>query len=396
MTGILMYIERDITDKLKQLASQFPVIYLTGPRQSGKSTLLKYVFPEYNYVSLEDKDIRQFAIDDPRGFLAVQGEYAIIDEAQRAPDLFSYIQTSVDEKEKAGIYLLSGSQNFLMMKSISQSLAGRVGILTLLPFSLTERGDDSVFPDANTWIYSGGYPKLSSGIAPEDYFPSYIKTYLERDIRNETGVKDLSRFRTFLRVCASRVGTTVNFTDIGKEIAADARTIQSWLSILEESYILFRLRPWHGNYGKRQTKTPKLYFWDTGLLCALLGIEDASELTGNSHRGYIFENAVIAEFAKKRYNIGKEPRIYFWRDSDDQEKEIDLVIDKAGAPDLIEIKSSQTANPKFTKNIRMFAVGTGLEGAGRYVVYDGPDGVILADTTFINWRNISCSTSIGS
>jgi predicted AAA+ superfamily ATPase len=401
-----MYIERKLTGKLQALAAKFPVIFLTGPRQSGKSTLVKRAFSDYDYVNLEEKDQRDFAVRDPRGFLDLYGDKAIIDEAQRAPDLFSYIQTKVDEDDRPGRYLLSGSQNFLILRSISQSLAGRVGILTLLPLSLAERfaGPDDM-PATDEWLYRGAYPRLlAQGIDPVDYYPSYVDTYVERDVRNETGVHDIGRFKAFLKVCAARTGTPVNFTDIGKELSADARTVASWLNILEESYVIFRLRPWYKNIGKRQTRTPKLYFYDTGLLCSLLGIDEPGLLRGHSMRGYLFENAVITEIAKAFYNEGKRPPLYFWRDSGDRDREIDLLIEKAGALDLIEIKSAATAITKYTKNIHSFARET-LTGSmppdgqgpssesrapvpGKFVVYDGPDGLRIAETVFLNWRRL--------
>jgi predicted AAA+ superfamily ATPase len=384
-----MYIERKLTGKLKSLAAQFPVIFLTGPRQSGKSTLIKHAFPDYEYVNLEEKDVRDFAVQDPRGFLNLRGDKVIIDEAQRAPDLFSYIQTRVDESDTPGMYILSGSQNFLMLRSISQSLAGRVGILTLLPLSLAERFDENDDDGLSTddWLYTGAYPRIfSSGIDPADYYPSYIDTYVESDVRNETGVHDIGRFKAFLKVCATRAGTPVNFTDIGNEISADARTVASWLNILEESYVVFRLQPWYRNFGKRQTRTPKLYFHDTGLLCSLLGIGESGVIRGHSMRGYIFENAVITEVAKSFYNDGKEPPLYFWRDSDNRDKEIDLLIEKADGLDLVEIKSAATAIAKYAKNINSFARDSGNSIVGKFVVYDGPDGLKISETVFSNWR----------
>jgi predicted AAA+ superfamily ATPase len=383
-----MYIERAITEKLLSLAASFPIIFLTGPRQSGKSTLLKRAFPRYAYVNLEELDVRRFAEEDPRGFLHTYGDRVVIDEAQRVPELFSYIQTRVDEKDAAGMYILSGSQNFLLLRNISQSLAGRVGILTLLPMSLEERTErDKASLSTNRWLCAGAYPRLfSAKIEPADYYPSYIETYVERDIRHETGVHDLGRFSAFLKICAARTGTPINFTDIGKELSADARTIASWLSILEESYIVFRLPPWYENLGKRQTRKPKLYFHDTGLLCSLLGVSGEDALKDHPLRGYIFENAVISELTKRCCNAGKRPSFYFWRDLNGRDREIDLLIERPGAPDLIEIKSAETATVKHTRNFRAFAESAGNADAGRYVVYDGPDGLRADGASFVNWR----------
>jgi len=287
------------------------------------------------------------------------------------------------------MYILSGSQNFLMHRGVSQSLPGRAAVLTLLPFSLNERRTGGFPPEcAAQWLYQGGYPRLHmDSIDPADYFPSYIETYVERDIRAETNIHDLARFGAFLRVCASRVGTPINLTDLGKAVSADARTVQSWLAVLEESYIVFRLPPWYRNVGKRQTKSAKLYFHDTGLLCSLLGFRDAGALKTHSLRGYVFENAVIGELAKRRYHAGQSPPFYFWRDSNSMDKEVDLVIEQADALDLLEIKSSQTAIAKHAKNLNAFAESCGLESA-KTVVYDGPDGLRLSGVPFVNWREM--------
>jgi predicted AAA+ superfamily ATPase len=385
-----MYIQRQITDKLHNLLQGFPVVYLTGPRQSGKSTLLKHAYPSYTYLNLEEVDTRNFALDDPRGFLAVNGDRVIIDEAQRAPELFSYIQARVDKGNAPGTYILSGSQNFLMLRSISQSLAGRVGILTLLPLSLQEMAQtDIVFADKSDWLWTGGYPRIKAfNIAPNDFYPNYLETYVERDIRTETGVHDLGRFKRFMAACAARVGTPINLSDIARDLSADARTISSWLSILEESYIAFRMNPWYGNLGKRQTKKPKLYFYDTGLLCSLLGITHPQVLVEHGMRGFVFENAVISELAKSYHNAGQRPPFFFWRDKDDHDKEVDLLIEHHDGLELIEVKSSQTANAKYTFGIRGFTANNAVKVKGSYVVYDGYDNLRLSQAEFVNWRNL--------
>ena len=383
-----MYIERAITAKLVALAAKFPVVFVTGPRQAGKSTLLRHAFPGHAYVNLEEPDRRQFATEDPRGFLSRLGGPAIIDEAQRVPDLFSYLQSDVDARDEPGRFLLSGSQNFLMMRSIAQSLAGRVGVLTLFPLSLAELAPwPELTPvDADHWMLRGGYPRLhAGGISPEDYFPSYLATYVERDVRAEIGVRDVSRFVTFMRVLATRVGSPINLTDIGRQVAADARTISSWLEVLEECGIVFRLPPWHVNLGKRATKTPKLYFGDTGLLCSLLGVTAPAQLAGMRLRGAVFENAVIADVAKGHLNLGQSPPLYYWRSSDADQREIDLIVDLPEGLRLVEIKASQTANQRYTSTLARFEAPDHAV-AGRQVVYDGPDGLTLAGVTFTNWR----------
>ncbi|MDR0316751.1 MAG: ATP-binding protein [Treponema sp.] len=385
----MRFIERNIILKIKDIASKFPVVFLTGPRQSGKSTLLKTMYPDYTYINLEEKDIRDFAHSDPRSFLASYGDRVIIDEAQRAPDLFSYLQTRVDEKDRPGMYILSGSQNFLMLRNISQSLAGRVGILSLLPFSLNELAKARRLPKTvNEWMFNGAYPRLvCAEIDAPDFYSGYIATYVERDIRQEVKVHDLDKFRRFLGICAASVGSPINLSKTGAQVSADARTINSWLSILEESYIIFRLAPYHRSMGTRFIKTQKLYFYDTGLLCALLGFSSADELALHPMRGHIFESAVISEIVKNRCNTGKTPRLYYWRDSDNREKEIDLIEENLQELVLSEIKSSQTANRDYIKNLLKFDI----EGkkCTKQVIYDGNDGPVLSGVRFINWKSFA-------
>jgi predicted AAA+ superfamily ATPase len=385
-------IERAITGKLLHMASKFPVVFLTGPRQSGKSTLLKNLFQEkYEYVSLEEKDIRDFALRDPRRFLNSFKGKVIIDEAQRVPDLFSYIQTRVDKKETPGMYILSGSQNFLMMKSISQSLAGRVGILSLLPFSLSELAMVDMLPKtADEWMLNGAYPRLiSSKIGTEDFFPSYIATYVERDIRLETKIHDIDKFRRFLGITAASTGSPVNLSKLGAEVSIDARTVDSWLSILEESYIIFRLSPYFNNLGKRYIKTPKLYFYDTGLLCALLGFTHVKELKMHGMRGHIFFFFVISETVKKYFNAGQRPRLYYWRDSDNKEKEIDLLEESPHGLELTEIKSSQTANREYVKNIVNFNPVPPQTVKSKRVIYDGSEKPVFSGVRYVNWKSLA-------
>lgn len=389
---MVKYIKRAISGKLLDMASKFPVVFLTGPRQSGKSTLLKTLFQKkFEYVSLEEKDTRDFALSDPRGFLNSFKGRLIIDEAQRAPDLFLYIQTKVDEREIPGMYILSGSQNFLMMRNISQSLAGRVGILSLLPFSISELAKADRLPkSADEWMFNGAYPRLfSSGINPEDFFPSYIATYVERDIRLETKIHDLDKFKRFLGITAANTGSPVNLSKLGTEVSIDARTVNSWLSILEESYIIFRLTPYFSNRGKRFVKTPKLYFYDTGLLCALLGFTNMEELNLHRMRGHIFETAVISEIAKKYFNAGRQPRLYYWRDSDNREKEIDLLEESSQGLELTEIKSSQTANREYAKNLVNFIPQPPLTVKSKRVIYDGSGKPVFSGVNYINWKSLA-------
>jgi predicted AAA+ superfamily ATPase len=371
----------------------FPVIFLTGPRQSGKSTLLKYVFPDYAYRNLEEKDLREFALADPRGFLSDAGMPTIIDEAQYAPDLFSYIQSIVDEQDEPGLFILSGSQNFLMLKSISQSLAGRVGLLSLLPFSDNEMASDMKdSKDTNEWMFTGHYPRvLARGLAPSAFYPSYVKTYIERDIRSETGVRDLDRFMSFLNICALNTGNPINLTSIGNTVQTDARTVASWLNILEESYIIFRLRPYGAKNVRRHTKKQKLYFFDTGLLCNLIGFRSPTDLTRHKMRGMLFENAIIAEFYKNAYNSGKFPGsyTYFWRDSSNRDKEVDFIIEAPDRLRLFEVKSSQTAKSKFADNLFLFERSSNVERCEKTVIYDGQNNMTINGAHFINRKEFS-------
>jgi len=387
----MKFVERAINSKLKSIAGKFPVVFLTGPRQSGKSTLLKQLFhDDYEYVSLEEMDIRNFAINDPRGFLNAFKGKVIIDEAQRAPELFSYIQTRIDKINKPGMYILSGSQNFLMMRSISQSLAGRVGILSLLPFSLSEQAKTGKLPKtSNEWMFSGSYPRLiSAKIRPEDFFPGYIATYVERDIRAETKIHELDKFRRFLSIVAAGSGSPVNLTKLGVDASIDARTVNSWLSILEESYVIFRMPPFFSNMAKRYTKTPKLYFYDTGLLCALLGFTNAKELNMHEMRGHIFETAIISEILKRNFNAGRRPRLYYWRDGDNKEKEIDLIEESPQGLELTEIKCSQTANREYAKNLLNFGLASNVKIKSRRVIYDGSDKPTFSGVRYMNWRSL--------
>ena len=387
------YIERDITTKLKEYTGMFPVVYLTGPRQSGKSTLLKHLFSEYRYVNLEEKDLREFAQADPRGFLDGLGGRAVIDEAQYAPELFSYIQSIIDEKNEPGLFILSGSQNFLMMRNISQSLAGRVGILSLLPFSDNElKIAGKLNEDTDEWLLGGHYPRRTlMEMKPSDFYPNYIKTYVERDVRLETGVQKIDKFKSFIQLCAANTGSPINLSAIGNAIDTDARTIASWINVLEESYLAFRLKPYLKNPVNRHSKTPKLYFYDTGLLCSLLGIKTAADLVASRMRGTIFENAVIVGHYKHIYNEGGFPgeNTYFWRDSSAREKEVDLVIEYVNYLSLYEIKASQTAKAKHADNLNIFEKNAAGTECIKTVIYDGPHNISLNGTSFINRSDLT-------
>lgn len=348
-------IERTLHKKLSELTQKYPIVTLTGPRQSGKSTLLRHAFPNYKYVSLEDPDMRLFATDDPRGFLKTYPDKTIIDEAQRVPALFSYIQTHTDKEGREGMYLLAGSHNFLLMENINQSLAGRTAILKLLPFSHAEMKESEILPrTVDDEIFNGGYPRLyDKDIAPSDYYPFYIQTYVERDVRLMKNIGDLSKFIRFIKLCAGRIGQLLNLSSLANECGVAVSTISTWISVLEASYICYLLKPDHNNYAKRLVKTPKLYFYDTGLACSLLDIRTAEQVSTHFLRGGLFENLVINEFVKQAYNKGEEPNLTFWRDSTGNEVDLLQYID--GKPYAYEIKSGATYSPDFFKGIAKWA-----------------------------------------
>lgn len=381
-------IERNIKDKLTFLTSKFPVVTLTGIRQCGKSTLLRNCFTDYKYVSLEDIDIRRIAQTDPRGFLGSFGTRIIIDEAQYAPDLFSYIQTKVDEVNNAGMYILAGSHNFLLMENISQSLAGRAAILRMAPFSVSELAQADLLPETiDKWLFTGGFPRIyDKEIPPTDYFPSYIQTYIERDIRTLRNVGNLSLFIKFLKLCAARIGQLLNMHSLANECGVSVATAHAWLSILETSYVVFLLRPYYKNFNKRLVKTPKLYFYDTGLAASLLGLTDSSQMTLHYLRGELFENMVIAEKMKGCYAQGKEPQMYFWRDSN--QNEVDLLTEDGMQLNAFEIKSSATMNADFFKGLKRFADISGLMSENLNVVYGGDMNITTQQGNYISWKNL--------
>ena len=359
-------IPRQITMSLKRSLTQFPIVSLTGPRQSGKTTLLRNEFPNYSYVSLEDPDVRAFAQDDPRAFLTLYANHVIFDEVQRVPELFSYLQGQVDESGAAGQYILSGSQNF------SQSLAGRVALRQLPPFSYQEvKSADKQPKSIEAWVVRGGYPRLYDiEMSPEEYFPNYIQTYIDRDVRQELGVVKIPEFNRFVTLCATRIGNLVNIQSLAADCGINIRTAKNWLALLEQSFIIRLLRPYHRNYGKRLIKTPKLYFEDTGLACSLLGIDSPEDLLTSSYRGALFENAVVCEFTKEMLSQGKVPDFYFWRDS--AGREIDLIVDKAGViKRAVEIKASSTYDPKSFSILDKLGDELGIPPNAREVVYSG-------------------------
>ena len=398
-------ITRQATQTLEQLAATFPAVAVTGPRQSGKSTLVRAVFADRPYVSLEDLDQREFAREDPRGFLARYPDGAVLDEVQHCPGLFSYLQTRMDQSGRLGEWLLTGSQQFGVHSAVSQSLAGRVGMLTLLPFSLGEveaadglRNDCDAGADASVlagvdanpdaWLFRGGYPPVHDRpVDPTIWYGSYVQTYLERDVRQLLQIRDLSQFQLFMRLVAGRTGQLLNQSALGDAVGVSHNTIREWLSVLEASYVIHRLPPHHRNFNKRVVKTPKLFMLDTGLACWLLGIETPEQLATHPLRGELFETAVVAEFLKQRLNQGRRANLAFWRDRGG--REVDLVVDRAGILDPIEIKAGATLSGRAFTGLERWCAIAGHEAGQPMVVYGGTDDREQRGVRVMSWRRLA-------
>ncbi|MCM1169544.1 MAG: ATP-binding protein [Bacteroides sp.] len=382
-------VDRLLRHKLVELTSKFPIVTLTGPRQSGKSTLLKNSFPEYRYVSLEDPDMRLFATEDPKGFLATYPDKTIIDEAQRVPELFSYLQSHIDHAGKEGMYLLAGSHNFLLMERISQSLAGRTALLKLLPFSHAEMQAGEILPDSlDKEIFTGGYPRLyDKNISPTDYYPFYIQTYVERDVRLMKNIGDLGKFIRCIKLCAGRIGQLLNLSSLANECDVAVSTITNWISVLEASYVCHLLRPDHNNFAKRLVKTPKLYFYDTGLACSLLDIQSPEQLSTHFLRGSLFENLVVNEFIKAAYNRGESPTLSFWRDSTGNE--VDLLRYIKGDAQAYEIKSGATFSSDFFKGIVKWAQLSNTPPERCFAIYNGENDIKTTAGNALQWRSLA-------
>lgn len=378
-----MILRRDLEKILKQFA-KFPAIALLGPRQSGKTTLSKEIFKKHVYVTLEDPEILSYITQDPKRFLREnENKHGIIlDEFQHAPQFLSYLQIEIDEKNRPGYFVLTGSQNFLMPvlsakriegnEAITQTLAGRVGILHLLPLSIHELTKEKLIPSiVDDLIFKGGYPRIhAQKFSPRELFPSYIRTYIERDVRQLTRVENLMTFQKFMQLCAGRVGQELNVADLATNCGISRNTAQHWLSLLEASYIIFLLKPYYKNYSKRITKKPKLYFYDTGLACSFLGIRTIEELSKSLFRGPLFECLIIADFFKQFYNLGLEPRLYYWRDQNGR-IEIDCLIDIGLNVIPVEMKSGETIVNDFFGAIAKWSELAQIDPSPSYIIYGG-------------------------
>jgi len=380
-------IERTLTSKLIALAQKFPVITLTGPRQSGKTTLVRYAFPEMPYVSLEEPDIRQVALTDPRGFLSNYPTGAILDEIQHTPDLFSYIQSIVDGNRETR-FILTGSSNFLLMEKISQTLAGRTAVLRLLPLSYAELKTSAFsFEQYAGLIFRGQYPRIyDRDLSPTDFYPSYIQTYVERDVRMMKNIGDLNTFIQFIKLCAGRTGQLINYTSLANDAGTSPNTAKAWLSILESSYIIYRIHPYHRNFTKRLVKSPKMYFYDTGLVCSLLGLRDETQVHYHYLKGALFENLVINEFIKHDAHRGISNLPYFWQDN--RGNEIDCLLVDGENITPVEIKAGKTITVSYFDQLNFWRQHSAVPQNIGYVVYGGDQSMQTSAGCLISWRHL--------
>ena len=368
-----MVVRRDIEPTLQRF-TKFPVVVVLGPRQSGKTTLVQYFFKNHRYVNLEDPETLAFIMRDPKQFLRKhENAYGIIiDEFQHAPQFLSYIQIAADTYDRPDYFVLTGSQNFLMNQAITQSLAGRAGILHLLPLSIHELMQNNLMPaTVDELMFKGGYPRIyAQQFSPQELFPSYIRTYVERDVRLLINVENLSTFQKFMSLCAARVGQQLNISDLAMQCGIDQKTVHRWLSILEATYIIFLLKPYFNNFTKRVTKTSKLYFYDTGLAAALLTLRSDENIGMSNFRGPLFENCIISDLYKQYYNLGIEPALYYWRDQNGR-VEIDCLIDLGIKLVPLEIKSGETIISDFFNSIRNWSEIAKSNPEDGYIIYAG-------------------------
>lgn len=373
---------RELQKELVLAASSYPVVTVTGPRQSGKTTLTQLTFPTKPYVNLEAPDTRERALADPRGFLEAFTQGAILDEIQRAPELLSYIQIIVDKRQEKGLFILTGSHQLQLHQAITQSLAGRTALLTLLPMNLSELHEAGFDLSLNEAMFKGGYPRVfKDHLEPTKAYRNYFQTYVERDLRELIQVKDLALFQKFIRLAAGRIGQLLNLEGLGNEVGVSSHTIKAWISILEASYIIIRIHPYFENFGKRFIKAPKLYFTDVGLACYLLGIESISQLERDPLRGNLMENLIFLELVKSRLNQGLDPQLYYLRDTHNHE--IDFLYQAGRDLIAIEVKSSATFNPSFLDNILYFQNLFKERMKSGFIVYGGKEAQQIHSYTLL-------------
>lgn len=379
------YLPRLIEESVKLALQKFPIVAILGPRQSGKTTFIKSTFTDYEYVNLEDPESRLFAKDDPKGFFLNYSKNLIIDEAQKVPELFSYIQLEVDKLENDRKIILSGSQNFLLHQKITQSLAGRIALFTLLPYSISEIQQNTVLEEnPSKTIFSGFYPRIiSQGIEPTIWYKNYVSTYIEKDVRDIKNISDLDTFQKFLKICAANVGQIFNANQIGSNLGISANTAKDWLGILEASYIVFRLQPYFTNIKKRLIKSPKLYFYDVGLVSYLLDLKSDDQVFSHYLYGNLFENMVVCDVLKSYTNNGQEPSIFYLRD--EAGHEADLLFKEDGKLNIAEIKASQTIRPEFMKNINYWSK-QGLEIESQLLIYGGIENQVRTGYSVRSWQ----------
>ena len=379
-------IQRHLESNLRRLAASFPIVAVTGARQAGKTTLVKSVFSDHTYVTLEDPQERAFAEEDPKGFLSRFSAGAIFDEAQRWPDLFSHLQTLVDADRRAGRFILTGSQHFGLMAGISQSLAGRVGMTRLLPLSLSE-APTTMLQSRDAVLLRGGYPGLyETPVEITDWMSSYVATYVERDVRQILDVKDLAVFQKFLKLCAGRTGQVLNLSTLAGEVGISHTTARSWISVLESSDLIHLLPPYHQNFGKRVIKSPKLYFHDVGLACWLLGIRSAEILETHPARGSLFETLIVGEFLKARFNAGQPADLYFWRDASG--READLVYETPKGLQSVEIKSGQTVTSDYIAATHRAALPASSSALPPLLIYGGTESYERSGIRVVSWTGL--------
>ena len=385
------FLTRDIQQEMLDMANAYPIVTVLGPRQSGKTTLVRHLFKHKPYVSLENPDDRSFAEQDPRGFLERYPDGAVLDEIQRLPLLLSYLQGIVDNQQTKGLFILTGSHQHELHQSVSQSLAGRTAILTLLPLCLSELPLELQHQDLNYYLYHGMYPRVyHDRLDPSKFYRNYLQTYVERDVRQMINIKDLNLFQRFIKLCASRIGQLFNANNISNELGVSSHTVQHWLSILEASFVIYRLQPYFENFGKRMIKSPKIYFTDVGLATYCLDIHNPEQLARDPLRGGLVENFVISEFIKHRANRGQEPNCYFYRDSN--QHEVDFLIKSGNQLIPIEIKSSKTFHPDFLKGLQYFKALTHDRCTTGFLIYAGEQEQRIHDffvTHFSHIKTIS-------